>query len=154
MYWFWDVYVEAFRSWYHFRGLERFLDGVDLSRYEPFSPLEIRGPGGSPARAVGLGLRGDDLLIWLRTEGYTVQAAEAAWAEAGHPSVSGYIPPSIEGHMLTLPDLDAGEYTARWFDPQSGNWLAPVEVTVQGDRLVIPIPDFRRDLAARIVPNR
>ena len=31
-------------------------------------------------------------------------------------------------------------------------WLSQVEVTAQGDRLSIPIPDFRRDLAARIVP--
>jgi hypothetical protein len=154
MYWFWDVYVEAYRSWVHFRGLEAFLEGVDLTRYEPFSPLEIGGPGGAPARAVGLGLRGDDILVWLRSDGYTVQAVEAAWRGAGSPGTFLYLPPLVEGQVLTIRDMVDGEYTARWFDPQSGNWLAPVEVTVQEDRLVIPIPGFRRDLAAKIVPNR
>jgi hypothetical protein len=103
---------------------------------------------------VGLGLRGDDLLIWLRTEGYTVQAAEAAWAEAGHPSLSGYIPPLVEGHILTLRGMEADRYLVHWFDPQSARWLDPVEVTALGDQLSILIPGFRRDLAARIVPNR
>jgi hypothetical protein len=154
MYWFWDVYVEAYRSWYHFRGLERFLDGVDLSRYEPFSPLEINGPGGGPARAVGLGLRGEDVLVWLRSDAYTVQAVEAAWGGADSAGAFNYVPPLVEGQVLTLRGMEADRYTARWFDPQSGSWLAPAEVTVEGDRLVIPIPGFRRDLAGRIVPNR
>ena len=153
MYWFWDVYVDLYRSWYHFRGLDRFLTDVDLTRYEPFSPLEITAPGGRPGQAVGLGLRGDDVLIWLRSNGYTVQAAEAAWAAAGSPSGFAYLPPLVEGQVLTLRGMSDGEYTVHWFDPQTGTWLDPVEATAQGDRLTIPIPDFRRDLAARIVPN-
>jgi hypothetical protein len=50
--------------------------------------------------------------------------------------------------------MSDGVYTVNWFDPQSAMWLNPVEATAHGGRLSIPIPDFRRDLAARIVPNR
>ena len=154
MYWYWDVYVEAYRVWYHFRSLDRFLADVDLTRYQPFSPLEFTGPGGRPGEAVGLGLRGDDILIWLRSDDYTVQASLAAWEGAGSPGVFGYRPPTVEGEVLTLRDMDDEEYTVHWYDPQSGTWLDPVVVTPQEDRLSIPIPDFRRDLAAKIVPNR
>jgi hypothetical protein len=121
MYWFWDVYVDLYRSWYHFRGLDRFLTDVDLTRYEPFSPLEITAPGGRPGQAVGLGLRGDDVLIWLRSNGYTVQAAEAAWAAAGSPSGLPTFPAG-RGQVLTL-GHERREYTVHWFDPQTGTWL-------------------------------
>ena len=154
MYWFWDVYVEAYRAWYHFRGLDRFLANVDLSRYQPFSPLEITGPGGDPGQAVGLGLRGDDVLIWLRSAAYTVQASLAAWERIGSPRAFVYRPPLVEGQVLTLRDMGDEEYTVHWYDPQSGAWLDPVEATARGDRLSIPIPDLHRDLAAKIVPNR
>jgi len=154
MYWFWDSYVEPYRAWHHFRGLDRFLADVDLTRYQPFSPLEIAGPGSEPGQAVGLGLRGDDVLIWLRSDGYTVQASEAAWQEAGSPRDFAYNPPLVEGQVFALREMGDGEYTVRWFDPQMGTWLDTVEATAQDDRLSIPIPDFRRDLAAKIVPNR
>jgi hypothetical protein len=155
MYWFWDVYVEAYRAWHHFRGLQRFLVDVDLSRYQPFSQLEISGPAGELGQAVGLGLRGDeDVLIWLRSDAYTVQAVEAAWQAAGSPATFTYQPPLVEGQVLTLPHMIDGPYTIHWYEPQRGDWLEPAEATAQGDRLTIPIPDFRRDLAARIVPNR
>jgi len=152
--WFWDVYIEAYRVWYHFRGLDRFLIDVDFTHYQPFSPLEIAGTGGGEAQVVGLGLRGDDVLIWLRSDAYTVQATVGAWQSAGSPpGAFVYIPPLVEGQVLTLRDMRDGEYTVQWFDPQNGNWLDTVEVTAQGDRLSIPIPNFRRDLAARIVPS-
>jgi hypothetical protein len=85
LHWFWDTYLEAHRVWYHFHGLDRFLTGVDLTRYQPFSPLQITDQGGEPGQAVGLGLRGAvDALIWVRSNAYTVQAGEAGWQQAGH----------------------------------------------------------------------
>jgi hypothetical protein len=98
-------------------------------------------------------MRSDDILIWLRSAAYPVQATEAAWEQAGSPAVFSYLPPLITLQVLTLRDMRDGEYPVRWFDPQSAKWLDPVEATAQGNRLSIPIPDFRRDLAARIIPN-
>ena len=63
MYWWWDVYVENNHLWYHFDGLSRFLEAEDLTRYRPFSPLQITGSGGAPGKAVGLGLRGENWII-------------------------------------------------------------------------------------------
>jgi Domain of unknown function (DUF5060) len=154
MYWWWDVYVEPNRLWSHFSSLSRFLTDVNLSEYRPFSPLEISGPDSGPGQAAGLGLRGDDVLIWLRSDAYTAQEALASWQNSGSPSVFTYHPPMVEGQVLTLRDMGEREYTIHWYDPQSGTWTDQVEAVAKGDRLSIPIPAFRRDLAAKIVPNR
>jgi hypothetical protein len=150
MYWWWDVYVEKYRLWYHFRGLEKFLTGVDLSRYQPFSPLEIRESNGGPGQAFGMGLRGEDVLVWLRSDAYTQQAAESAWSQAGSPGTFTYLPPWRKGQVLILAGLPDGDYTVRWFLPQTGRWLDPVTVTVKDGNLSVPIPDYRLDMAGRI----
>jgi hypothetical protein len=151
MYWFWDTYVEAYRAWGHFKGLDRFLEGVDLAQYEPFSPLRISTADGSPGQAYGLGMRGEDSLVWIRSNAYTVQAAEAAWNDG--KGTAFYAPPVVEGLTLTLPDLPGGSYTVSWFDPQKAIWLEKAMVTSQDGALAIPIPAFNKDLAARIVIN-
>ncbi len=152
MYWYWDVYIEANRLWSHYRGLQRFLDGVDLTRYQPFAPLEISGSDGGPAQAVGLGLRGDHVLVWLRSNAYTVQASIDA-QQRGEADPFLYSPAPVRNLTLTLKDMDGGTYIVRWYDPQSGKWLDEVAVTAEGGALSIPVPEFRRDLAARIVPS-
>lgn len=151
MYWFWDVYVEAYRVWYHFRGLNRFLEGVDLAQYQPFSPLEITTLGGDSSQALGMGLRGEDILIWLRSDAYTVQASEAA--QSGNQGSSNYLPPTLEGLYLTLNEMDDGEYTVNWYDPQTARWMDMAIVTAQNQSLTIPIPSFRYDLAAKVIRN-
>jgi hypothetical protein len=153
MYWYWDVYVEAYNAWHHFLGLSRFLEGLDLARYQPFSPLEIRGVDGQEGQAVGLGLRGEDVLVWMRSAKYTVQAVESAWKAQGSPQHFIYAPPLMEGLVLTLRDMEAGEYTIHWYDPQRAQWLDPVVTTAEGGSLSIRIPEFRRDLSARIIPD-
>ncbi|HSB88455.1 MAG TPA: DUF5060 domain-containing protein [Anaerolineales bacterium] len=151
MYWFWDIYIESHGLWYHYRGLDRFLEDVDLSAYEPFSPLDISGSGTAADDAVGLGMRGKDVLVWLRSRAYTVQAAEAARLRAGSPSTFFYNPPVIEGLTLRLHDMMDGAYSIEWYDPQTGNWLEPAAATARDGLLVVPIPSTRRDLAAKIV---
>lgn len=155
MYWYWDVYIELYNAWHHFLGLNRFLEGLDLTGYQPFSPLEITALNGEPGQAFGLGLRSDDILVWIRSNNYTVQACESAWMQAGTPAVYFYyLPPLIKDQLLTLRDMDDGEYTVYWFDPQNALWLDPVKVIAENGQLSILIPEFRRDLAARIVLNK
>jgi hypothetical protein len=149
MYWFWDIYVEPYRLWYHFRGLERFLEGEDLAGYQTFSPLQITRAQGEPGPAVGLGLRGEKVLVWLRSDAYTVQASLDA-QQRGKATPLAYIPPLVRGLTLTLEDMQ-GDYIVQWYDPHGGRWLEELTVTVQGGALSIPIPEFRRDLAAKIV---
>ncbi len=151
MYWWWDNYIEANNLWYHFKGLSRFLVGVDLTKYQPFSPLQISGREGGSDLADGLGLRGENTLIWLRSDGYTVQ--ESIAAREGKPISSTYIPPQVEGLRLILNDMADGAYTVSWYDPQMARWLGDFTVTSQNNMLTIQIPAFRYDLAAKIVQN-
>ncbi len=98
-----------------------------------------------------LGLRGEDILVWLRSDAYTVQASVDA-QQRGEASPFAYVPPLVRGLTLTLGDME-GEYLVRWYDPQSGKWLDEGAVTAQGGALSIPVPEFRRDLAAVIAPG-
>jgi hypothetical protein len=153
MYWYWDVYLDAYRQWRHFGPLQSFLADEDLTRYEPFSPLRIswRQAGSPPID--GLGMRGEKTLVWLRSDAYTVQGHVEAWAKAGSPGVYVYSPPLIEGLTLTLDDMKDGAYTVAWYDPQTGKWLDQVEGEADQGVLCVPIPAFRRDLAAKVTPN-
>ena len=150
--WYWDVYIEVNHLWYHFRGLERFLADEDLTEYEPFSPLEISSPSGGTGQAVGLGLRGEDVLVWLRSDAYTVQASVAAYERAGSPAGFTYRPPLVEGQVLTLWVVTDGDYSIRWYDPQAAKWLEETVAVADEGVLSISIPAFTRDLAAKISP--
>jgi len=59
----------------------------------------------------------------------------------------------VEDLFLTLNEMDNGEYTVSWYDPQTAKWLDMVTVTTQNNNLTIPIPPFRYDLAAKIIQN-
>ncbi len=150
MYWWWDVYVEKYRLWKHFNGLSTFLEGVDLTSFTPFSPVKIEREGNDESQAFALGLRGEDTLVWLRSNAYTVQASVEARQGTGGQL---YIPPLLEGLILTLKDMPEGVYTVSWFDPQTAKWQDEQQVSTQGGSLSIPIPRFRYDLAAKIVRN-
>jgi len=148
MYWWWDTYIETYNLWYHFNGLSRFLIGEDLTQYQPFSPLSITGPGGTSGPAVGLGLRGEDTLVWFRSNSYTVQASTPA--QNGNQGSPTYVPPVVEGLYLNLDEMGDGDYTVHWYDPHTAQWLDTAVVTAQNNTLTIPIPPFRDDLAAKI----
>lgn len=150
LYWYWDVYLERYQAWHHFRGLERFLKDIDLSEYESISPLRVTGANGQTAKAIGMGLRGEDILIWLRSDAYTVQACEGEWKEAGFPALYSCTQPAVTDLILTIQDVESGEYTVAWFDPQRAVWLDPALIKTNRSRLVIPVPDFRQDLAAKV----
>jgi len=151
MYWWWDTYIDPNNLWYHFKGLASFLDGEDLTRYQPFSPLHISGSDDNAEQVVGLGLKGEKILVWLRSEGYTVQASIAANRAIAEKTA--YIPPLVEGKLLTLSNMADGDYTVWWFDPQQAKWLDVQSVTAQDNTLYISIPSFRADLAAKIMLN-
>jgi hypothetical protein len=151
MYWWWDVYVEKYNLWKHFNGLATFMEGVNLARYKPFSPLEIIAPGAKTGQVNGLGLQGEDTLVWLRSDDYTVQASVAARGQ--NANSKSYLAPLLENLTLTLKDMQDGSYIVEWFDPQSAKWLEVQTGASQNHELAIPIPPFRDDLAARISRN-
>ena len=147
MYWWWDVYIGNYNLWKHFHGVSSFLEGVDLASYTPFSPI-IDGQGVDANRAVGLGLRGTDTLVWLRNNAYTVEASVAA--RQGTPASASYLPSLVDGVSLTLTDVTNGTYTVYWFDPQEAQWLKEQQLSAENHQLIIPAPSFRYDLAVKI----
>ena len=151
MYWWWDIYIDANNLWHQFKGLSQFLSGVDLTKYQPFSSLKITGADGNPGPVDGLGLRGENTLIWFRSDGYTVQASTEAGN--GKPNSSSYSPALVEGLQLTLNGMADGVYVVSWYDPQTARWMGNYIVTARDHSLAIPIPAFRDDLAAKIVRN-
>jgi hypothetical protein len=150
LYWYWDVYLDAYRQWHHFQPLQRFLNGEDLTGYELFS-REISGPAARrpPSRAGAARCETRS----LRSDAYTVQAYIDAWNRAGSPRVFVYSPPLVEGLTLTLDDARYGDFLVAWYDPQKGTWLETNTIASRDGRLSIPIPAFRRDLAAKVIPN-
>ena len=152
MYWWWDTYVEANNLWYHFKGLSSFLDDEDLATYKPFFPLQIKTADGNLAQVDGLELQGEKTLIWLRSDAYTTQASIAA--RSGKQDSLSYLPPLMEDLVLTLNDMDGGEYLVQWYDPQTARWLEAINITAHHGVLTIPIPTFRDDLAAKIIDTK
>jgi hypothetical protein len=152
MYWWWDNYVEANDLWHHFMGLSSFIDGEDLAEYQPFSPLQITTADGSLAQVDGLGLQGEKTLVWLRSEAYTTQASIAARADEQGPPF--YQPPLVKNLVLSLKDMDGGEYLVQWYDPQIARWMDVINVTANHGMLTIPIPAFRDDLAVKIIRTK
>jgi hypothetical protein len=53
---------------------------------------------------------------------------------------------------LTLVDVPDGRYRVSWFDPQQAHWLGEQSAETYNNILVIAVPAFREDLAARITP--
>lgn len=151
MYWWWDIYIEANNLWSQYNGLSDFISGVDLTQYKPFSPRRIANSGGVSGQVIGLGLRGKDTIIWLRSKDYTVDASITARGAQKNSMI--YVPPLVEGQFLTLNDTANGMYTTYWYDPQTATWLQKAEIAAVSNSLTIPIPAFRTDLAVKIVRN-
>ncbi len=152
MYWWWDIYIDPNNLWCQFKGLASFIEGEDLTHYQPVATLKISDSRGNDGPVAGLALQGEATLVWLRSDAYTVQAALGSQEDA--IGMDGYSPPLLKGLYLTLVDLPDGSYRLRWFDPQEAKWLDEQVVTAQNNILVVRIPDFREDLAAKIVPIR
>ena len=149
MYWWWDIYIAANNLWTHYKGLSGFMSGVDLTQYRPISSLEIASYTGASGQAIGLGLRGKDTLVWVRSKDYTVDASIAV--QEKQQNTLAYEPPLVEAQTLIIDDIPDGRYTVFWYDPQTAGWLPKTEVIAVRNSIAIPIPSFRGDIAAKIV---
>ncbi len=149
MYWWWDNYVASNNLWKHFKSLSNFIKDVDLSRYQAFTPMMLSSGEGTAEQVHAMGLRGDASMVWLRSNNYTASAAIAAQKDKGFTIQ--YVPPLIRGLILSLDGMDDGEYEVSWYDPQSAQWMSRDILRARHNTLVIPVPPFRYDQAAKIV---
>ncbi len=63
-----------------------------------------------------------------------------------------YNPPLQADQFVKLADWPAGRFTARWFDPRTGEAAGTTEGTTEDATLTLTIPPFRDDLAAIVTP--
>ena len=151
MYWWWDNYIDQNNLWKHFKSLSGFLEGEDLTRYRPFTPMVLSAAHTTGKLVDGLGLCGEKSMLWLRNDEYTTQAAIAAHDTQGEAPA--YQPALVENLQVVVDGLADGDYTVSWYDPQSVEWREKMDLTSRMGILTIPVPPFRFDLAAKIDRN-
>jgi hypothetical protein len=112
MYWWWDVHIEANHLWNHFRNLEEFIAGEDLAAFERSRLWRLPRREAGRRRWQGWAWWRQDL-VWLRSDGYTVAAEEAP---GSRPRLR-LLATRCEGPALTLKNMNEGDYTVQWYDP-------------------------------------
>ncbi len=150
-YWWWDSLIDPQNLWTEYAPLAAFLKGAPLASLRPVTAQS------SAMDVTARVLRsGTQAMAWLVSDRYSASGVQRAQTEAlldgtyreGDPPVF-----PERRTTLTIRGLQDGPYAARWFDPQTGAWLATQPVTVSGGVLTLPTPTFTRDLALRVDPR-
>jgi hypothetical protein len=148
MYWWWDTLVDPQNLWGEYKGISTFLKDENLAALAP-AKAQL-----APEGATVLLLQGQDrALAWLRSDAYDVAPANTAYdkaRQAGQADGWAYAPPPITGMQLTVTGLADGDYSVRWFDPQTAAWQDEQAVQVRGGKAMLAVPIFARDLAVKI----
>jgi hypothetical protein len=136
MYWWWDSYIDPLNLWGRLGSLTTYLQDIDLSTFTP-TTLRISSPA---AQALLLTNR-TQALIYIKNRMY-----EAA-------VLPGLFEKKIQDLRLVFAGLADGRYQVRWYDPQSGKWLAETStLEIQNGSADLSVIPFQKDLAARIDP--
>ncbi len=151
--WYWNDFVEPNGLWPQYKALATFFAGENLALMKT-APATVVSSKDAVARSLQSATRA---LVWLRSQQYEASRAVLAYEKAVGPGPAlpnwTFEPPLENGLTLTVRSLADGAYTAHWFDPQTGQWLAPATAQSAGGSLALPAPDFSRDLALRLVQN-
>jgi hypothetical protein len=152
MYWWWDSYVDPLDLWGEYGKLTRFLEGQDLAvlthMHVGISSREV------PMVALGTS---DRALVWLHDRKYDANAMQRAHdllaLQGNKPGEDWiYLPDPIKDVTLTFDQLADGRYTAAWYSPVRGEWLAQAPLTVTGGKGSLAVPEFQGDLALKVLP--
>lgn len=114
------------------------IDWVRLTQVRPCAEASQE-PASPPVLAYALSNR-RDALLWALDPRFNYPEG-AAEKDA----------PVVSGARVALPGLPDGRYAVTWWDPWKGAPCGQTEATSQQGLLTLPVPDFRVDLAARIV---
>jgi hypothetical protein len=114
---------------------------LDSLKLEQVRPAEFAGGWTFAPECVGL-RRADRAILYV----YSPWVVFPAGARR-------YNPPLQKGHLVKLADWPAGKFAARWFDPCTGNPAGTTEGTTEDSILALPVPGFRDDLAAIVLPT-
>jgi hypothetical protein len=149
--WNWNDFVDPNHLWPQYKALATFFAGEDLA------PLKAGTASVSDRSAIALSLQSaKQALVWVRSQEFEEARAVLAYEKAKGPGPAlpdwTYTPPTLSGLSVTVSGLGDGSYTARWFDPQSGAWLAQSKVQSAGGKLTLAVPAFSADLALQLKP--
>ncbi|GGJ76286.1 DUF5060 domain-containing protein [Deinococcus aquiradiocola] len=150
-YWWWDTLIDPQNLWAEYAPLAAFLKDASTASMRP-----VTAQSGSPDVTARVLRSGTQAMAWLVSDRYSASGVQRAQTDAlldgtyreGDPPVF----PERRA-TLTIRGLRDGPYMARWFDPQTGAWLAARPVTASGGVLTLPTPTFTRDLAVRVDPR-
>jgi hypothetical protein len=147
--WNWNDLVDPNKLWPQYKALATFFAGEDLA------PLKAGTASLSDKTAIALSLQSaTQALVWVRSQQYEQSRAVLAYlkTKGTGPELPDWTfePPPLSGLTVTVSGLSDGSYTARWFDPQTGQWLAQTSATSAGGKLALAAPDFSRDLALQL----
>ncbi|MEZ4683040.1 MAG: DUF5060 domain-containing protein [Caldilineaceae bacterium] len=152
MYWWWDTFIDPQDQWYQYGALGKFFADEDLATLTP-------GMATVTGEAQALTLQNDQrVLLWLRSDGYRVPVAQAAYDKAVRDAIKSktklttwsYAPPLLSAVTVVVNGLNDGRYHAQWYRPTTGEWLTPTELVVTNSSASLIAPDFATDLALKI----
>lgn len=143
MSWWWDNVVDPSDLYFHFDAIARFVEGVgfDEQAFEAIRPTVVAA-GRNLAAYV---LRGDAMLLaWI-------QNVDHQWTfDPPQPPLEGPDETPVENALLALTGLADGAWTARWFDPYTGEEFARDDVVATAGAVTLAVPAFARDTALRL----
>ena len=134
--WWWDE-LDRMDVYRLYRPLADFVADIPFNSV-PLTPLRRGGPDDDP-RCVGL-LGPDRAYLWVAAPG-------ATWWRVG---IEGQRPPMTRGKQIELAGLEAGRYTAEWWDTHAGKAGGRAELVHRGGALSLPIADFTADIACKL----
>lgn len=134
LYWAWDNVDE--HNWYHlYKPIAALFGGISLEGIETFHPSLKNFEGD---------VRETSLKDFTRAFVYLYDGPQDFMAEATARTVS--------GGRVQITELEAGEYELLFANPRSAV-LSTQSITLSGNTADIPIPDFKEDLALRLMKN-
>lgn len=138
MHWTWGSYVDKNCLYREYLPISRFFAGEDLRRAEPFSNLEA-----ISEELLILGLRKTDrAYLWVKKRDWGFCQANM-----------GESPLVRSGSVVDVPGLEIGDYRVEFYDTKTGKILVEDIVTVEGEKLVLSLPEFSGDLAVKLKPK-
>ncbi|MDX2078960.1 MAG: DUF5060 domain-containing protein [bacterium] len=155
MTWWWDNYIHPNDLYYHFGGVASFFADEDLgARTWALTSATLNEEDDIDAKVFGL--QADNYaLLWVVSDDYSDAYLERQYRQnlrnqAQNPLDIAF--PIVTGAKITLINLMEGDYTVEWWDTFTGEIIQTERVTIGADGITLPVPDFDRDLALKIVP--
>lgn len=134
MTWWWES-IHGAKLYGHWSALARFLDGTTMASAE-MRPVTAR-VREDKAKAWAVATR-RQALVWVLDPAMN-------WPEGALVAE----PSAVQGVVVVLEGVEDGTYHVEWWDTLEGRRLVSSEASCEEGRLVLSVPGFRVDVAAR-----